>query len=257
MESAQGLVRLGSAARPVHSTSLTGPLRGGRRYAWTDASLTDLSAVRAAFGVTVNDVALAAVTGGFRRLLEQRGEAPDAHALRSLVPVSTRSPGDESIPDNRVSLMLPYLPVDVADPVERLEAVRRRIRVLKDAHEPEAGGALTSLAELGPYAAVSEGIRLGLRLPQRQVATVTTNVPGPRDPLFALGRRLESLLPYVPIADRVRIGVAIFSYRDTLTFGLTGDYDAAPDLDTLADNITLSLDELLAAAAAATPASAP
>jgi hypothetical protein len=60
-----------------------------------------------------------------------------------------------------------------------------------------------------------------------------------------LGRELQELLPYVPIADRVRIGVAIFSYRDMLTFGLTGDYDAAPDLDVLADGITESLDELV------------
>ena len=78
---------------------------------------------------------------------------------------------------------------------------------------------------------MSEGIRLGLRLPQRQIATVTTNVPGPRDTLYALGRELQELLPYVPIADRVRVGVAIFSYRDSLTFGLTGDFAAAPDLD--------------------------
>ena len=76
--------------------------------------------MRQEYAVSVNDVALAAVTGGFRRLLLSRGEIPDAYAVRSLVPVSTRAPGEESITDNRVSLMLPYLPVDMADPVERL-----------------------------------------------------------------------------------------------------------------------------------------
>lgn len=70
-------------------------------------------------------------------------------------------------------------------------------------------------------------------------------MPGPHDTLYALVRELQELLPYVPIADRVRIGVAIFSYRDTLAFGLTGDYDTAPDLDVLADGITESMDELL------------
>ncbi len=89
------------------------------------------------------------------------------------------------------------------------------------------------------------GIRMGLRFPQRQVATVTTNVPGPRTTLYGLGRELREVLPYVPIADRVRIGVAIFSYRDDLTFGLTGDYDTAPDLQALADGIAGSLDELV------------
>ena len=249
--SAQGMVRLASAARPVRSTSLTGSLDGSRRYAWTDVSLNDIRAVRSAHGVTVNDVALAAVTGGFRRLLLSRGERPDAHALRSLVPVSTRAPGQESIPDNRVSLMLPYLPVEVVDPVDRLDAVHRRIRELQGVHEPEAGGAITSLAAFGPFAPVSEGIRMAMRLPQRQISTVTTNVPGPRDTLYALGRELQQLLPYVPIADRVRIGVAIFSYRDTLTFGITGDYATTPDLDVLALAIKESMDELVVEARAA------
>jgi WS/DGAT/MGAT family acyltransferase len=247
-ETARGLLSMSAALRPVRSTSLTGPLEGSRRYTWTDVSLADVRIVRAAYGVTVNDVALAAVTGGFRQLLLSRGEEPDAHALRSLVPVSTREPGAESIPDNRVSLMLPYLPVDLADPHERLQAVRERVRGLRARHEPEAGGSVTTAAEYGPFPPVSWGIRLGMRLPQRQVATVTTNVPGPRSTLYALGREVQEMLPYVPIADRVRIGVAMFSYRDTLTFGITGDYDTTPDLHVLADGISASMAELLAVA---------
>jgi diacylglycerol O-acyltransferase len=246
----QGVWNLALAARPVHRTSLTGALDGARRYAWVDASLSDIRAVRAAHDVTVNDVALAAVTGGFRYLLESRGERPDPHALRSLVPVSMRAPGQESIPDNRVSLMLPYLPVDIADPLDRLRAVHLRIRELQARHEPLAGGSLTTLAAYGPFPPVSEGIRLGLRFPQRQIATVTTNVPGPRETLYAMGRELQELLPYVPIADRVRVGVAIFSYRDRLTFGLTGDHSTVPDLDVLAQAIRASLDELVCEAQA-------
>ena len=141
---------MSGALLPVRSTSLMGPLEGSRRYAWTDVSLADIRTVRKRYGVTVNDVALAAVTGGFRLLLMSRGEEPDAHALRSLVPVSTREAGAESIPDNRVSLMLPYLPVDLADPVARLRAVRDRVRELRGQHEPEAGGSLTTAAGLRP-----------------------------------------------------------------------------------------------------------
>ena len=87
-------------------------------------------------------------------------------------------------------------------------------------------------------------MRLALHLPQRQIATVTTNVPGPRRTLFALGRPCVAMLPYVPIADRVRVGVAMFSYDGTLVFGLTGDYDAAADLQVLADGIAEAMAEL-------------
>ncbi|HEY0644982.1 MAG TPA: wax ester/triacylglycerol synthase family O-acyltransferase [Nocardioides sp.] len=244
-ETATGLLTMTTALRPVRSTSLMGPLEGSRRYTWADVALEDVRAVRQQCGVTVNDVALALLSGAFRRLLLSRGEEPDARALRSLVPVSTREPGAEKVLDNRVSLMLPYLPVDLDDPVERLRAVRERVIDLRDHHEPEAGGSVTAAAGLVPFAPVSWGIRLGLRLPQRQVATVTTNVPGPRTTLYALGREAVQMLPYVPIADRVRIGVAIFSYRDTLTFGITGDYDTTPDLQVLADGISSSMAELL------------
>ena len=251
LESARGALALAGAVRPVHDTTLTGPLSGSRRYAWTDLSFDDVRTVRTAYGVTVNDVALTAVTGGFRRLLLARGETPNAHALRSLVPVSTREPGAESIPDNRVSLMLPYLPVDIADPAERLAAVRKRVRALRSLHEPEAGRSLTTAAEYGVFPSVALGMRAAFHVPQRQIATVTTNVPGPRQTLYALGRPAVAMLPYVPIADRVRIGVAMFSYRDTLSFGITADYDTTPDLQVLADGIALSMEELVRDAALA------
>jgi WS/DGAT/MGAT family acyltransferase len=247
-QTARGLLTIGRAAVPAESSSLVGPIGRARRYAWTTVSLDDVKTVRRQLGGTVNDVALTLVSGGFRDLLLSRGEAPTEHVLRSLVPVSTRPPGTEDVPDNQVSLMLPYLPADIADPVIRLAAVRQRIAVLRAEHEPEAGESVTTLAEHGPFPPVAFGIRMALRVPQRQVVTVTTNVPGPRIPLYALGRKVEQLLPWVPIADRVRVGVAIFSYRDQLTFGLTGDYDTVPDLEVLAAGITGSLEALLGAA---------
>ena len=95
---------------------------------------------------------------------------------------------------------------------------------------------------------------MAARVPQRNIVTVTTNVPGPRVPLFMLGRRLERLMPYVPIASRLRFGIAIFSYCDELTFGVTGDYDAA-DVDVLVAELARSVDELAARARADKPRS--
>ncbi len=243
---ARGLLDLTGAARPVHPSSLLGPIGADRRFSWVEVRMSEITDVRRRCGATVNDVALAAVAGGFRRLLLGRGEEPTARTVRSLVPVSTRSPGQESTPDNQVSLLLPYLPVDLADPVERVQIVHRRLRRLRAHHEPEAGAGITSTAELGPFPLVSWGLRTAWRFPQHQVTTVTTNVPGPPVPLYCLGRPLRSLLPWVPIADHVRVGVAMLSYRDALTFGLTGDHESVPDLQVLADGIAESWSELAA-----------
>ncbi|MEP7178512.1 MAG: wax ester/triacylglycerol synthase family O-acyltransferase, partial [Pseudonocardiales bacterium] len=234
-QTAKGLVALSGALRPAERSSLTGPLDGSRRYAWTSVPMSDIRAVRHRFGVTVNDVSLAAITGGFRQLLLSRGETPTAHTLRSLVPVSTRQPGQESIPDNRVSLMLPYLPVELTDAESRLRAVQAAIRALRSSGEPVAGDSLTTAAEYSIFAPVSLAMRASMHVPQRQISTVTTSVPGPRMPLYALGRQMLEVLPYVPIADRVRIGVAMFSYCDTLTFAVTADFHSVPDIQKLVD----------------------
>jgi hypothetical protein len=118
----------------------------------------------------------------------------------------------------------------------------------KSAHEAEAGEAIVELSEYQPFALVSAALRAAFHLPQRNIVTVTTNVPGPREPLYLLGRRMLRLLPFVPIADRVRVGVAILSYCDELTFGITGDYDSAADLDVLAAAVGADLAALRPAA---------
>ena len=164
--------------------------------------------------------------------------------VRTLVPVSVRAPGDAGILDNRVSLLLPFLPVDIADPAEALMRVHARLRAAKASKEAEAGASLTALAGHEPFGPISAGIRLAARLPQRNIVTVTTNVPGPRDPLYVLGHKVVELLPYVPIAVRLRIGIAILSYCDNVVFGLTGDYDTAPDLELLAEAIEKGIEEL-------------
>ncbi|HEY1344845.1 MAG TPA: WS/DGAT domain-containing protein, partial [Streptosporangiaceae bacterium] len=95
------------------------------------------------------------------------------------------------------------------------------------------------------------GSRAAFQLPQPLVQTVTTNVPGPRFPLFVLGRKMVEAYPYVPIGDNVRISVAIFSYLDRFSFGITADYAAAPDLDVLTKGIRRGLAELQAQPGAA------
>jgi diacylglycerol O-acyltransferase len=98
-----------------------------------------------------------------------------------------------------------------------------------------------------PYPLASLAVRLAYRLPQREIVTVTTNVPGPGQPLYALGRKLVEIVPYVPIATTLRTGISIFSYCGTLTFGITGDYDSTPDLEVLAHGIEEGVAELLKA----------
>jgi len=191
---------------------------------------------------------LAAVTSGFRDLILSRGEDPSKLALRTLVPVSMRSTDARGVYDNRVSAIFFDLPVDLADPIERLAAVRAEMSRLKGSHEPEAGEVLTSLA--GAFPAVTAqatrlAVRLMARMPQRSMNTVTTNVPGPPMALYAGGREMLEYLPFVPLGPGVRVGVAILSYHGRISFGVTGDFDNAPDVAVLARGIEAAMAELV------------
>jgi diacylglycerol O-acyltransferase / wax synthase len=235
--------------RPNAETSISGSIGPHRRWTWAEASLDDVRTIRRSLGGTVNDVVLSVITAGFRDLLRSRGESVEGFSLRTLVPVSMRLPDQRGELNNLVSAIFAELPVSVEDPVERLEAIRAQMDELKGSHQVEAGGVLTSLVELAPpvLEALAERsvTRLGRSRPQHSINTVTTNVPGPQHPLFLCGRRMSLYLPYVPVAHGVRVGVAILSYDGDLAFGVTGDYDTAPDIDVLADGIEEAMRRLL------------
>lgn len=243
-----GLVRFGLRLGMTPSSSIEGAIGPHRIWRHSSAELPTVKAIGRDLGGTVNDVVLAAVSSGFRRLLIERGEDPADTVVRSMVPVSVRSVGATSEVANHVSTLIADLPVGVEDPIERFEAIRDRMQQLKASHMAEAGELVTELANLAPPPLVSMVSRLGVRAQhlgtQRSVTTVTTNVPGPQFPLYCLGREMRSYLPFVPISHGVRIGTAILSYNGHLAFGVTGDLDTVPDAGVLADSIALGVDEL-------------
>ncbi|KUH86218.1 MULTISPECIES: wax ester/triacylglycerol synthase family O-acyltransferase [unclassified Mycobacterium] len=241
----QGAVEIaGGLLRPAASSSLTGPVTNMRRYASVEVSLGDVSRICERFDVTVNDVALAAITDSFRTMLMRRGEQPRSTSLRTLVPVSVRSTDAADKPDNRVSVMLPYLPVDKADPIQQLQTVRARLTKTKASGQREAGSIFVAAANAIPYALTAWAVRTLTRLPQRGVVTLATNVPGPRKRLRLMGREVIRLLPIPPLALQLRTGIAMLSYADHLAFGIIGDYDAAPDVNELADGIERAVSRL-------------
>lgn len=241
----RSLVPVGAAVvEPGPVSSLNGPLGHKRRYAAVRVSLPLVSGICATYRVTVNDVVLAAITAGYRTLLLHRGEAPTPHGLRILVPVSMRAEHAKYVLDNRVSAVLPYLPVDCADPIARLRAVHMTMRSQKAGGAPRSEHLVLSLARGLPFFAVAWTLRLAARFPQHGVVGLATNVPGPRHTLTWQGREVVELLPAVPIALRLRTAIAILSYHDHLVFGITGDYDSTPDIEVLTEGIRSAVAEL-------------
>ena len=230
--------------RPNPGSSLVGPVTAMRRYRAVRVPLADVEQVCRKFDVTINDVALAAITEGFRSVLLHRGEQPRPDSLRTLVPVSVRSPDTLVKPGNRLSIMLPYLPVEQDDPIQQLRAVHSRLTRTKQGGQRQAGNMAVSATNYVPFMLSSWAIRLLTRLPQRGIVTLATNVPGPNRQLEMMGRTVARLLPIPPIALQLRTSVAVLSYADDLVFGVTADYDSGADIDELADGIKIAVARL-------------
>jgi diacylglycerol O-acyltransferase len=121
---------------------------------------------------------------------------------------------------------------------------------LKASHQADTSALFVSaISGLAPPMLVSAALRGGTallrQLPQYRVNTVTTNVPGPRRPLYALSRELLEYIPFVPLSQGVRVGVAMLSYNRRVAFGITGDWDSVPDLDPMINGIDNEMRHLL------------
>jgi diacylglycerol O-acyltransferase len=224
---------LSGAVWPAAWTPSINPVATKRRYSTVRVPIDAVDSVCRKFGVTANDVALAAITEGFREVLLSRGEQPRADSLRTMVRA-----------DNRASAMLPYLPVEHDDPVQRLRTVHNRVEAgQNDQHQ---SGILESAINCLPLLLRGQAIALLTRLPQRGIVMLATNAPGPRQQLRLMGRRLERVLPIPPTALALSTGVAVLSYGDELVFGITAGYDAAPDIRQLAAGIELGMARMVA-----------
>ncbi len=225
--------------------SFNGPLGPNRRWVWTDAQLAEVKAIRGALGGTVNDVILTAITRGYRDLIEARGELVPDMVVRSLVPVSTRKAEGRGKVDNQVSAVVVDLPVAQDDPELRLGAIREQMDHLKRGLGAVDAAAIVGLADYAAPTLLTLGSRAMSLFPNKVVQTGTTNVPGPRVPLYVLGHRLIESRPYVPVFAGVRVAVGIFSYLDRFSFGITADFDSFPDVEVLSTGIRRGFDELL------------
>lgn len=220
---------------------LKGPLGEEKRVAWSRGVPVDrIQRLRDGLGGSLNDVLITAMTGGLRRYLEHRGKAPDGVSLRALVPVSIRPLEEMSNLGNRFGLVLLTLPVDVADPLERLAELRRRFRKLHRSMEPVV--AYKILSAMGQSPAGLQ--RLVMRFFTAKATAVMTSVPGPKQVLYLAGHALRGMMFWVPHPGALGLGISILSYAGEVRLGVAVDAGLVPDPERIVEGFHQELDEL-------------
>jgi diacylglycerol O-acyltransferase len=241
-----GSTTLAGISAPAPPSPFNVDIGPHRRYTFLDADLAQFKAIKDSLGGTLNDVVLTAVTLALGRYLRGQGHDTKGLVLKAMVPVSVRTDSQRGALGNQVAAMWAPLPVGVESPVECLHEIRVAMEHLKESGQAVGAQALVNLAGFAPPTILSQAARLQAR--QRFFNLVVTNVPGPQFPLYLLGHRLQVLYPVVPLAQRQALGIAVMSYDGHLGFGLLGDYDALPEIESIVQDLRRSIAALARAA---------
>lgn len=220
-----------------------------RVVAFVDVSLADVKSIKSAVGGTFNDAVIAITGGALRRYLQSHGELPDS-SLLAVVPVSVR--GDDDTSANRTSAMFTSLGTDVEDPVERLQVVRQANKVGKGDQSAAGDDIIAKVSEVAPGNTLSALARFysALRLADYGPVVhnvVVSNVMGPPVQIYLAGAKVEAVFPLGPVLEGTGLNITIASYRDRVGFGLIASADNLPDIEDLAKQFRVAVDETLEA----------
>jgi WS/DGAT/MGAT family acyltransferase len=236
-------------------TPFNGALGARRRFASSSLSLDQVRLVRAALGVTVNDVLLGLVAGSLRSYLVARRALP-RRSLIAEVPVSTDASGAaERLSGNHVANIFTSLYTDVADPLERLQRIHDGMVAGKETNRLLGPELFEEWAEHTPGPALAWLVRGYSRwrvadLLPPPINAIVSCVPGPRARLRWAEGRLHALYSVGPLVHGVGVNVTAWSYVDRLEVGVLTCPDLLPDPREVAGGMHAALAELLAAVAA-------
>jgi WS/DGAT/MGAT family acyltransferase len=246
-EAAEGVGEIiWAGLNPAPETPLNVPIGPHRRFVALSNQLEDFKTVKKAFGGTVNDVVLAVVAGALRTFLISRGRRTEGVEMRALVPVSVRTEGEYHTGGNRIVVMRGPLPVYISDPVNRLRFVSNAMAGLKESKQALGAEVIAGAQAFAPPTILAQASRLNFST--RLFNLIITNVPGPQFPLYVLGREMLQAFPVAFLPENHALAIAIMSYNGQMNFGLLGDFDALPDIDTFAERIDEELATLIALA---------
>ncbi len=223
------------------TTRLKGQPGQAKRVAWCPPiALDDVKAIGKALNCSINDVLLSCVAGAIGGYLRSQGDDPTGQEIRAMIPVNLRPMEEAWKLGNHFGLVPLVLPIGMANPVERVYEVRKRMNALKGSTQPILAFAMLAVAGL----LVKPAQDALLNLFGRKTTAVMTNVPGPKEQLTLCGARVTQCMFWVPQSGNIGLGVSILSYGGGVQFGVITDTTLCPEPQLIIDAFAPEFDQL-------------
>lgn len=241
-------MRRSVAAMRPSSGALRTTIGPHRRWHRCQVPLETARRVRELHDCSTTDVILTGITGGIAHWLEARGEDVPSW-LTAMIPLAFAS--EDTGYNSQIAASVARLPIGIADPIDRLDTITAQTALNAQSAGAVAAHAFSRPDQFSSPTVMALGVGAALQETHRsrKIDTVAVNVPGPPMAQHILGCELLKVYPVIPLAGQVPVAVGVLSYNEDLSFGITGDYDSAPELSVLADGIRSSLEALAAAPA--------
>ncbi|WP_417621514.1 WS/DGAT/MGAT family O-acyltransferase [Parasphingorhabdus sp.] len=231
----------------VPQTRFNGPVTPNKIFDAITFDLDDLKQMRLKVNdATINDVVLAICSGALRHYLTKHKELPE-ESLVAVAPVNARSrSGEESNPGNNISAMTIKIWSNIADPLERLQAIRDMTRETKAAKSGLSARILTDLTQHIPGATMAGVARILIdeRFAPKMSNLMVSNVPGPQIQLYMNGAKLTHQYGLAPLAHGMGLFIAALSYNGTISFNIISDRKMMPDVEFFRECLQKAFNEL-------------
>lgn len=228
-------------------TMLNVKIGGARRCAAQSWSLDRIKSVKKAAGVTVNDVVLAMCSGALRYYLLEHSALPD-RPLIAMVPVSLRTEEEADTGGNLVGAILCNLATDTDDPAHRLQTISDSMRSNKTVFSQLPRYQALALSAINTSALALAAVPGWVNSTSPPFNIIISNVPGPTQPIYCGGARLDGNYPLSIALDGQALNITLANNAGNLDFGLVGCRRSVPRLQRMLTHLESSLKDLERAA---------
>ncbi len=198
--------------------------------------------------VTMNDIAMAIVSGALREYLAQHNALPEK-SLVAGVPVNLRNARKKSAGSNQIATMRVGLATHISDPVERLKLIHRYALAGKKQIDSLGSGTVMDISDSMTPAMLAGGIRTMAWASQFAdfpvpFHTMISNVPGPSSERQLQGARLVAHLGFGPVRDNMGLFHVVSNSSSTMSLSFNSSRELLPDPEVYRDCLLNSFESL-------------